>query len=81
MSRAFVDATAAYAPDDETVREWWREFEAARWRPLETRLRYAFIRTYKPVLDDEPYRAFATMEEYRRWCEQWLPDWLGYGRV
>ena len=67
--------------DDETVRQWWREFEAAGARPLETRLRYAFIRTYKPVLDDEPYRAFSTMEDYRRWCEQWLPDWLGYGRV
>jgi hypothetical protein len=61
--------------------EWLAEFEAAARRPLETRLRYAFIHTYKPVLDDEPFRAFATMEEYRRWCETNLPDWLGYGRV
>ena len=56
-------------------------FEAAARRSLETRFRYAFIRTYKPVLDDAPFRAFDTMEEYRRWCEQNLPDWLGYGRV
>jgi hypothetical protein len=57
------------------------EFEAARRRPLALRLRYAFIRTYKPVLDDAPYRAFKTMEEYRQWCEKNLPEWLGYGRV
>ena len=61
--------------------EWLEEFEAAARRPLETRLRYAFIHTYKPVLDDEPYRAFDTMEGYRVWCERTLPDWLGYGRL
>ena len=33
------------------------------------------------VLDDAPFRAFDTMEEYRQWCEKNLPDWLGYGRV
>lgn len=62
-------------------REWIEEFEAAARRPLEQRLRYAFIKTYRPVLDDAPYRSFETMEEYRRWCEKELPDWLGYGRV
>jgi len=31
--------------------DWLAEFEAAARRPLETRMRYAFIRTYKPVLD------------------------------
>jgi hypothetical protein len=67
--------------DAATVRGWWEEFEAASRRSLATRMRYAFIKTYKPVLDDEPYRSFTTMEEYRRWCEQELPDWLGYGRV
>lgn len=61
--------------------EWLAEFEAAARRPLEQRMRYAFIRTYKPVLDDAPYRTFDTMEDYRRWCEENLPDWLGYGRV
>jgi len=60
---------------------WLEEFEAAARRPLATRMKYAFIRTYKPVLDDEPFRAFDTMEDYRRWCEENLPDWLGYGRV
>ena len=61
--------------------EWLQEFEAAARRPLESRMRYAFIRTYKPVLDDAPYRAFDTMKDYRRWCVENLPDWLGYGRL
>ena len=61
--------------------DWLAEFEAAARRPLEVRMRYAFIRTYKPVLDDVPYRAFDTMEDYRRWCEENLPEWLGYARV
>jgi hypothetical protein len=61
--------------------EWLAEFEAAARRPLEIRFRYAFIKTYKPVLDDEPFRAFDTTAQYRAWCEANLPDWLGYGRV
>lgn len=61
--------------------DWLADFEAAARRPLGQRFRYAFIRTYKPVLDDAPFRAFNSTEEYRHWCEQNLPDWLGYGRV
>ncbi len=61
--------------------EWLADFEAAARRPLALRMRYAFIRTYKPVLDDAGYRSFETMEAYRQWCEAELPDWLGYGRV
>ena len=65
---------------EEIPREWREEFEEASRRSLETRMRYAFIKTYKPVLDDEPYRAWDSMEEYRAWCQENLPDWLGYGR-
>jgi hypothetical protein len=61
--------------------DWQAEFEAAASRSLETRFRYAFIRTYEPVLDDAAFRTFDTMEDYRRWCEENLPDWLGYARV
>jgi hypothetical protein len=57
------------------------DFEAAARRPLRQRMRYAFIHTYKPVLDDAPFRAFATTADYRQWCEENLPDWLGYGRI
>jgi hypothetical protein len=60
--------------------QWLAEFEAASRRPLPLRMRYAFIRTYKPVLDDAPFRAFETMADYRAWCEAHLPEWLGYGR-
>jgi hypothetical protein len=61
--------------------EWLAEFEAAARRPLEVRMRSAFIKTYKPVMDDAKFRAFDTMEDYRQWCERELPDWLGYGRA
>jgi hypothetical protein len=67
--------------DSKMIAEWHREFEAAAQRPLATRMRYAFIHTYKPVLDDASFRAFDTMEQYREWCEANLPEWLGYGRV
>ena len=62
-------------------REWIQDFEAAARRTLEEQMRYAFVHTYKPVLDDAPYRSFDTMEEYRRWCEKELPSWLGHGRT
>jgi hypothetical protein len=61
--------------------EWIAEFEAAAKRSLETRFRYAFIRTHKPVMDDASYRAFDSLAEYRSRCEQHLPSWLGYGRI
>jgi hypothetical protein len=67
--------------DLDIPREWLEEFEAAACRPLALRMRYAFIHTYKPVLDDASYRSFDTMEEYRQWCEKNLPTWLGYVRV
>lgn len=69
-------------PQAESVPQEWRaEFDAAARRPLATRFRYAFIHTYKPVLDDANFRSFDTMADYRKWCDENLPDWLGYGRV
>ena len=70
---------AGDAPDS-IPGDWREEFEAAARRPLAERFRYAFIRTYKPILDDAPFRAFDSMESYRRWCEANLPYWLGYAR-
>lgn len=65
---------------DEAERSHWvADFEAAARRPLRQRFRYAFIRTYKPVLDDAPYRSFDSMAESRAWCNANLPPWLGYG--
>jgi hypothetical protein len=68
-------------PDASEESRWIEDFEAASKRPLAQRFKYAFIHTYKPVLDDANFRAFDTMADYRRWCEQNLPDWLGYGSV
>ena len=64
----------------ETPREVLEEFEAAARRPLSQRMKYAFIKTYKPVLDDARFRSFNSMAEYREWCEKNLPSWLGYHR-
>ena len=47
-------------------------------RPLATRIRYGFNRVHKPVLDDAPWRSFATMAEYRAWCAEHLPDYFGF---
>ena len=69
------------AASDVERRQWHEEFAAAARRPLATRMRYAFIKTYKPVMDDAEYRSFDSMAEYRQWCEENLPSWLGYGRV
>jgi hypothetical protein len=66
-------------PTPEQLREWEEEFKAAAQRLLKARLRYAYVRTYKPVLDDAPYRSFGSTAEYRAWCAANLPEWLGYG--
>lgn len=66
-------------PEEHQRLDWEADFAAAARRPLRVRLRYAFIHTYKPVLDDASYRSFDTMAEYRAWCAKELPDWLGYG--
>lgn len=31
-------------------------------------------------MDDADYRSFDTMDEYRQWCKDNLPGWLGYSR-
>lgn len=62
--------------------EAWRE-QCRRGldRDVMTRIKYGFCHVYKPVLDDAPFRAFPTMEEYRNWCDQNLPAYLGYRRM
>jgi hypothetical protein len=58
--------------------EWAREFEASLRRRLPQRFDFSFIHTHKPVMDDAPHRVFDTMEDYRRWCRESLPSYLGY---
>jgi len=69
-----MDSTA----EDEAWREQCRQQLE---RDVDRRIKYGFCHVYKPVLDDEPFRAFATMAEYRAWCEKALPSYLGYGRT
>jgi len=62
MGRETSAPRGATSRDDDIPAQWLAEFEAAARQPLQTRFRYAFIHTYKPVLDDEPLGAF----EYRQ---------------
>jgi hypothetical protein len=76
------DPYAEFRERDPVIKRQWREeFEAAARRPLPLRMHYGFVKSYKPVLDDEGCRTFNTMEDYRRWCDENLPAWLGYRRV
>lgn len=56
-------------------------FDAAWERGLEQRIDYSFIKTYRPVIDDVAFRSWATTADYRRWCEENVPAWLGFGRA
>jgi hypothetical protein len=59
--------------------EWVEQCRAQLQRDVPTRIKYGFCHVHKPVLDDCD-RAFATMTEYRQWCEAALPAYLGYRR-
>ena len=63
--------------DERSVRA--AEFMHALTRPVRERVERGWVHTYKPMIDDAPYRVFEAMSEYKAWCEQ-LPPWLGYGR-
>ena len=66
--------------DQQALEEFRDQCRRQMDRPLALRLKYGFCRTYKPVLDDAPWRAFDTMAEYRAWCERNLPESLGFKR-
>ena len=68
-------------PDEE--RELlWAEFERSMKRPVMERIARGCLWTFKPVLDEGPgVRVWDTMEDYRRWCNENLPEWLGYKTV
>ncbi len=58
--------------------EWREQCRAQLRRDVLTRIKYGFCHVHKPGLDDAPDRAFATLAEYRHWCERELPAYLGY---
>jgi hypothetical protein len=49
-------------------------------RPLSARIRYGFFRNPNPVRDSNRNRSFASMSEYRRFCEESYPGYFGYAR-
>jgi len=56
------------------------DFEASSKRSLRQRMKYSFIWTYKPIIDDGPgFRAFTRLADYKRWAQK-LPEFLGYGK-
>jgi len=67
------------APKDHLEEEAFKEqCRRQMQRPLLDRVKYGFCLTHKPVLDDASYRSFSSTAEYRRWCNENLPDWLGF---
>jgi hypothetical protein len=50
-------------------------------RSVEERIKLGFIPMKLPVIDDEPYRIFNTMQEYQDWADKNLPEWLGYKKI
>jgi hypothetical protein len=49
-------------------------------RPLSDRIRFGFFRNPNPVRDAGANRSFASMSEYRRFCEERYPAYFGYAR-
>ena len=47
-----AEAEEIQAAYDQIPADWLAEFDAAAKRPLEQRFKYAFIKIYKPVLDE-----------------------------
>ena len=58
-----------------------KEFEIALKQNILERVDRGFIKTYKPIMDDIPYRIFKSMRDYKNWCNKKLPRWLGYGKA
>lgn len=67
------------AVKDPEEQAWREQCRRQLERNVLTRIKYGFCHVHKPVLDDAPMRAFATMAEYRGWCASELPAYLGYG--
>lgn len=66
---------------DSEENTWREQCRQQLERDVLTRIKYGFCHVHKPVLDDAPYRVFATMVQYRAWCEEALPEYLGYRRA
>lgn len=69
----------AHSPQRDELEDFRLQCERNLARSVEERMRYGFCYVYKPVLDDADWRSFDSTAEYRRWCQDNLPIYLGYG--
>ena len=76
-----ADQIATANTEDPSWTEFREQCRRQMARPLSDRIRYGFCRIYKPVMDDAAWRVFNTMAEYRKWCDENLPAYLGYKLV
>jgi hypothetical protein len=60
--------------------EFRRQCERQLARPLSGRIRFGFFRNPNPVRDAGVNRSFASMHDYRQFCEQSYPAHFGYAR-
>ncbi len=58
-----------------------RQCERQLKRTLDERIRFGFFRNPDPVRDANVNRSFATMADYRRFCEENYPRYYGYRRT
>lgn len=63
---------------EESDNEWKAQCRRQLERPTLDRIKYGFAWVHKPVLDDGASRAFDSMADYRQWCHENLPPYLGY---
>ena len=62
------------------LEDFRRQCERQLARSLDERIRFGFFRNPDPVRDRNLNRSFASLGEYRRFCEESYPAWFGYAR-
>ena len=60
------------------MRRWREQCRRQLARPMRSRERYGFVARKNR---ERVNRVFDSMAEYRQWCEENLPEYLGYGRA
>jgi hypothetical protein len=65
----------------EELEDFRQQCERNLRRSVAERMRHGFNYVYKPVLDDAEWRSFNSTAEYRQWCRENLPEYLGYGEL
>ena len=75
----FCDSFTMPQSDEETWKLWREQCRDQLRRDTESRLNGGLVYVHKPVLDDAERRVFDSTSDYRKWCHQNAPKYLGYG--